>query len=345
MKDRNRIIVALSLCVGAVTPTQAELVHHWPVEDETAGTLTDVVGGVDLTYFDPDGGSFRAEAAKPEIGSTQGFTIADLGEVISENPDDLFQAQSFSVALWTRRVVPPTGGSARPMFLGVIENASEFNHNYLLRSLPDGSALTWFSRSKNDGVSGSKTISLESSVGIDDGEWHHLAATFSWSGVEGSAATATIYVDGVQTGTITDATWDGWNAEEMTQGGIGQQGFSSQGDFDDLRIYDHSLTAAEIQTVMAGTPPVELRITKIDYDNTSDPGNIIVTLTFTSQLEKTYAIYHSTELNLPVAEQSEIDDSASGGDKETVFVIDYNEVGIPIIDGDRRFFVVRQVSE
>ncbi|MFT5853344.1 MAG: hypothetical protein ACI8XO_000585 [Verrucomicrobiales bacterium] len=341
MINKNRLIVALTACVGFATSSQAELVHHWPVEKDTAGTLIDVVGGVDLTYIDPDEGTLSPEAAKPEINSTQGFTVANGGDATSADPDDLFQAQSFSVALWTRRLIPTTGGSAGPMFLGVIENESEFNHNYLLRSNPDGSTVTWFSRSKSDGVSGSRTIALTSSVGIDDGEWHHLAATFSWSGVEGSPATATVYVDGVETGTLTEPNWDGWNAAEMTQGGIGQDGFTSQGDFDDLRIYDNVLSQAEIEAIMKGVPATQPRITDIVYDDMSDPGNIIVTITFDSRLNKTYSVYHSTDFNDPVIERADVTDSIPGSDGETVFEIDFNDLSIPI-DGPRRFFVVRE---
>lgn len=226
------------------------------------------------------------------------------------------------------------------MFFGVIENQEGFNHNYLLRSTPGGDNLVWFSRSKDDGPSGSRTIALPSTAGIEDGEWHHLTGTFSWSGVEGTPAIATIYVDGVETGTVTEPSWDGWNAAEMTQGGIGQSGFTSEGDLDDIRVYDHALTSAEVQAAMAGTPATAPRITKIDYDDTSDPGNIIVTLTFTSVLGKTYAIHHSTDFTDPVAERTDIDDSVSGGDGETVFVIDFNQFRIPT-DAARRFFVVR----
>ncbi|MGI9244501.1 MAG: LamG-like jellyroll fold domain-containing protein [Verrucomicrobiales bacterium] len=81
------------------------------------------------------------------------------------------------------------------------------------------------------------------------------------------------------------------------------------------------------------------RITAIDYDDTTEPGNIIVTLTFTSELGKTYAIYTSTDFAMPVTERSDIDDSVEGGDGSTIFEINFADYGLPL-DDTRRFFVV-----
>jgi len=233
-------IYCLIVCVGLFArQANAVLIHHWNVEGDTAGTLTDSVGGIDLTYIDPDEGSLSAFAAAPGAGSSQGFTTVTGGDATSPNPDDLFMASSFSMALWTQRL--EATGSAQPMLLGVIEDQDGFNHNYLIRSNPVGDILLFFTRDDSG-----TTISLTSSAGLDDFGWHHVAATFDWSGTAGTAATAKIFVDGVETGTVTEAVWNGWDAAVQTQGGIGQEGFTPVANYDDLRIYDNVLSSQEI---------------------------------------------------------------------------------------------------
>ena len=85
----------------------------------------------------------------------------------------------------------------------------------------------------------------------------------------------------------------------------------------------------------------DLRVTKIVYDNSSDPGNIIVTLTFTSELDKQYTLYTSTDFSAPIAERTDLDDSIDGGDGSATFVVDFDLFGLPTSD-PRRFFVFRE---
>ena len=81
------------------------------------------------------------------------------------------------------------------------------------------------------------------------------------------------------------------------------------------------------------------RITRIVYDDTSQPGNILVELTFTSSIGKTYAIYTSTDFSLPALQRADVDDSVPGDEDTTTVVIDFNASGIPLTD-KKRFFVV-----
>jgi len=264
---RTTLGCAAAVCL-LVGTANAVLVHHWNVEGDAAGTLTDSVGGIDLTYIDPDEGSLSALAAAPGIGSSQGFTTVTGGDATSPNPDDLFMASSFSMALWTQRL--EVTGSAQPMLLGVIEDQDGFNHNYLIRSNPVGDILLFFTRDDSG-----TTINLTSSAGLFDLEWHHVAATFDWSGTAGTAATAKIYVDGVETGTVTEGVWNGWDAAVQTQGGIGQEGFTPVANYDDLRIYDNVLSPLEIAELAVGglCPPPDCTPGDFDGDGDMDEGD------------------------------------------------------------------------
>ena len=250
-------VSALLLTIGVTgflsLQANAVLVHHYNIEGDAAGTLVDSIGSVDLGYDDPAEGSLGAAFAAPGTGSTQGFQFVAGGDATSTNADDLFMSTSFSVAAWVQNL--GTGGSARPMIVGVIENGSGFNHNYTLRTQANGTGLAWFSRD-----SSGTTMNLASTADISDNAWHHVAATLDWSGTPGDSMTGTVYVDGVQTGTETFASWNGWNAAEMTQGGLGQSGFTPNENIDDVQIYDNVLTPAEVSTLAGTVTPVSLAL-------------------------------------------------------------------------------------
>ncbi|MGI9240212.1 MAG: hypothetical protein ACR2RV_05395 [Verrucomicrobiales bacterium] len=96
-------------------------------------------------------------------------------------------------------------------------------------------------------------------------------------------------------------------------------------------------------TVSAGGGPPE-GITEIIYDDTTEPGNVLVTLTFTSKLGERYSVFTSTDFADPVLDREDIDDSIEGGDGSTTVVVDFNASGLSTTD-PRRFFVVRENDE
>jgi len=87
----------------------------------------------------------------------------------------------------------------------------------------------------------------------------------------------------------------------------------------------------------------ELTISRIDYDNTSQPGNIIATLIFASKEGRKYAVVSTDDLSEKLGDWQELDDSVVGEDGSTTVEISFNSFGIPVTD-ERRFFVVFQVE-
>lgn len=250
MMQRMNYAFLLVMCfvLASATSGQADLVHHWQIEGDSAGTLTDSVGGSNLLYDDPTEGALGAGAAAPGIGSSQGFGIITGGDATTAGAADLFQAGAFSFALWYQK--QDDTGSAQPGIIGVIENGGSFQHNFLLRQASDAGNLNFFSRD----VSGT-VFNTASSVTMADNEWHHLAVTFDWSGTAGDSATSRVYVDGLETGTETQAAWDGWIAANQTQGGLGQETFTPSANFDDIRIYNNALSAGEVASLAATAVP------------------------------------------------------------------------------------------
>lgn len=83
---------------------------------------------------------------------------------------------------------------------------------------------------------------------INDGQWHHIAATFN-----GSTGEAVVYVDGVEdaattlTGTLTSSLRAAIGARSNTYSGAD---FVYTGYLDDLRAYDTALSSTEVAALV-----------------------------------------------------------------------------------------------
>jgi len=95
-------------------------------------------------------------------------------------------------------------------------------------------------------VSGDTT--LASSVNINDGTWHHVAATRNNT----SGATA-VYVDGILRGTGTGSTGSRTFPSSLRIGSLQTGNNFLNGTLDDVRLYDRILSAGEIAGLV--TPP------------------------------------------------------------------------------------------
>jgi hypothetical protein len=90
---------------------------------------------------------------------------------------------------------------------------------------------------------------LASSVNINDGAWHHVAATR-----DNTTGAITVYVDGVLRGSGTGPTGSRTFPPGLRIGAL-QPGYNFlNGTIDDVRLYDHVLTSIEI-AALANTPP------------------------------------------------------------------------------------------
>ena len=87
--------------------------------------------------------------------------------------------------------------------------------------------------------------------------------------------------------------------------------------------------------------PQPLEIIEIEYDNTSQPGNVLVSLTFSSSEGKSYALYADTGLGVPLISQIEVDDAVVGTAGTTTVEVNYNLVGL---DNNARsyFFTIKE---
>jgi hypothetical protein len=90
----------------------------------------------------------------------------------------------------------------------------------------------------------------------------------------------------------------------------------------------------------AESNPVPLEITDIAFSRETGPDNIIVDLTFNSKEGRTYSIFTSADLSLPLESWLELDDGYEGSDGSSIFTVNYNGSGLSLTD--KQFFVVRE---
>lgn len=106
-------------------------------------------------------------------------------------------------------------------------------------------------------------------------------------------------------------------------------------------VFDEIRFGLSLSDVLGELPePFSLEVTEVTYDAASDPGNIIMTVTFSSELGKTYTLYTTSDLTTPVTSRGDLDDSIVGADGTTTVVINFDD---SFLDKSvREFFVVVQ---
>jgi hypothetical protein len=148
----------------------------------------------------------------------------------------------FTVAMWVKTT--DTTGSA---------GAQWWSGKGLVDGEVGGGGADWGTAIVNGkfvlgvGSAGGDTT-LASSVNINDGTWHHVAATRN-----NTSGAIAVYVDGVLRGSGTGATGSRTFPANLRIGGIQAGGGFLNGTLDDVRLYDRVLTVGEIAGLVA--PP------------------------------------------------------------------------------------------
>jgi hypothetical protein len=232
MSEKLIYLASLVLVLGLVGGTAvADLVAHYPLDEGTGTTATDASGnGRDGTVKGDPTWIVGKSGKALEFSGTAGGHV-DLG---TWDPSDGTDQLSF--ALWVRW----NGLSGE--WQGMISKRNSWNPPPIgemmwFFELNANTGNLWFGRRDGGGVGSSQTL--------PEGEWQHLV-------VSCDGATAIMYRDGVQAnsgsftlGSMTDA------GLQFGSGYVGGGG-PFNGAIDDVRIYNHALTADEVQDVMFG---------------------------------------------------------------------------------------------
>ena len=298
----------------------AALVAHFDFEEGTGTTTSSQVGGW-TGPFSGDPQWVTADLAPVPSGTTAALAFDGVGDRIVTDYAGIGGSADRSVSFW----VSSTNGTQNTGIVAWGNSATPNGRKWHVR----------FNNNTTNGPQGAVRTEIQGSFEIDgdplsDGNWHHVVSIYSAGGVFGSGQVSH-YVDGVlvsdgqtNTGgdttvvnTLTSPTISGTTYPVILGGRHQGSLVSFDGMIDEVRIYDHPLSEAEVDELFQGTGSGDgFKITDIDLaDDNSE-----VTLTWISQPGETFRVESSGDLNeLP---WFELIDALPSGGETTSFTYD-----------------------
>jgi len=222
-------VVSFIVVLGLLSGASAELVGQWKLDEGSGTTALDATGnGNDGTL--EDGPTF----VDGKFGQALAFEDSRVAIPASDSlTADLFQ-ESFTLAAWINP--KRTGDTWQQIFRSV---AANFNNDTLF--INNDGRLSW--RGTVGGAwAGGMCETAPDVVPAD--QWTHVA-------VVGDGTNFRIYVNGALSQESAFQTTDGMNATYYIGGDPTYTGESYSGIIDDMRIYNHVLTEAEIRKLAA----------------------------------------------------------------------------------------------
>jgi concanavalin A-like lectin/glucanase superfamily protein len=235
------VIVVAVLATTFAAPADAGLVAWWKLDDGSGDTAVDSVGSYDGalvpgsgdpvwttdTPEDPDSGSALIFDATPAQG-------VNCGDIEMDAWTDL------SVTTWVK-----TTNGDRLEHRIVNKDQAGVTGNFILMESSHGLDNAWKFQIGDSPGTWYRAIWVTDDP--NDGEWHHLVGV-----VDNAADTVRLYVDGVERASVawTGATLYDVENEEIAIGSDSDFDNGTEqmfdGSIDDVQIYDHALSAAEI---------------------------------------------------------------------------------------------------
>jgi uncharacterized repeat protein (TIGR01451 family) len=231
----------------------------WPGE----GNAHDIIG--------PNNGTLQNGVAFAAGKVGQAFSFDGMNDFVNIGNDASLRPTRITVDFWMKSAAP--GANAYLLAKGA-EGCSYASYSFNTASDPEGdlffdvfTSVTGFVRSPQ-----------APAALVFDGNWHHIAGTFDGSFVR-------IYVDGAQQGAGTPATgnltYGLTTHNRLTLGRFDGPAcvLSYQGLLDEIEIFDHALTGAQIQAIYqsgsTGKCKTDLSITKTDFQMDEIPGTSV----------------------------------------------------------------------
>ena len=237
-------LLSLALLLSVAGIASADLVDHWRF-DEASGTtaFNSVAGGTNGTI---DGATWTNDPPHGVVLSFDG--VDDVVTMVGYK--GITGGASRSMCLWFKT----DGGGTGPNGRGLLGWGT-----------PQGSGVRWELAINMQGdprIPGALRINASSGTRtcqtvVTDSEWHHVAVTLNDDGSPTSEEMY-VYLDGIEESYSQTnagvAINTGSDADVRVGNGVreDQNGFFA-GMIDDVRIYDHALTEAEILAAMAGS--------------------------------------------------------------------------------------------
>ncbi|MHC4538715.1 MAG: LamG-like jellyroll fold domain-containing protein [Planctomycetota bacterium] len=238
----KRVIFLIVFIVGLgmflASAANADLVAWWTFDEGGGATAFDATGN------GHDGAINGAQTTEGQMGLALLFDEVDDRVVVP----DFDYSPEFSVTFWFR-----SSGNAgtlyQYMFSHAPYNASNSVNIYLCENNQTTPGVLRTALVDADDVTNQEGLDVV--AGFADGNWHHYALTV------GSGVGANVYVDALLQVSLASQGGDAFDpASDLYLGArvdLNAQRFFG-GALDDVRVYNHPLSEAEIQEAMAGIP-------------------------------------------------------------------------------------------
>lgn len=239
MKGILQTIGAMLLLTGQAM--KAELVAHWPLDGNAQDLLGNHHGQDSAVVFGVDGAAGHTGTAAEFNGSNSTITVPF---------DEALNPESFTLSMWVN--ADSTGGFASP--LTSRDDTPSSVHGYLIYNDNSGNWNFW------TGTGGPSGAWNQMSGGpVETGSWTHLAVSY-----DDTSQTKRLYVNGSLAASNSAPNLYSPNGPQTENLNIGSgadsgQSFHFDGLIDDIALWNHVLTPAEIEDVMnngvPGGPP------------------------------------------------------------------------------------------
>ncbi len=234
-------IVALLLLVFVVrSPARATLVAHWQFDEAVPGAVVNEIGA--------DGTNNGATINQPgRVGTAYSFDGSN--DKVNTNLKSIVPATGpMSIVGWVNTTAP-SSGTGQYLFGNYMSGASGRSAMQILNG-----ELGWFTNSDV----------RSSNVTVNDGRWHHVGVTRDASNQFDFWVDGTPHSIGSYSTAIASGTYD-W----LMGGRSADNNRNYTGLLDDVRVYDHALSASEIRAL-----PGDLGMAHWKLDETS-PGPVV----------------------------------------------------------------------
>lgn len=249
----------IAACAAQAQDITTGLKLHYTFDGLTGTTVTDVSGN-------NNAGTLMGNATLGDGFSGQGATCTVKADYISAPANINVGLTSFTFATWVK--------------FSALKNATRFFDwgngadatNNFLAFIPSYNADDAFMVLRYRPVSGS-AVNVTSTSKCPVGTWAHVALTFSWNSST-NTATATFYLNGEPVGSASGLTFNPSASLGSTANNYfgysrwAQDTNGFNGTFDDLRVYNRALTAADVMA-LCGLQNLNLQYNALNIGNLS----------------------------------------------------------------------------
>ncbi len=291
----------------SATSSSLPLVGWWKLNDGSGTTAVDSSSFGDNATLNSFADAGNAEWVSPGLDTNSfalNFDNADNnGDNVVTAPDqpqlNFTNNLAFTVAAWIDSASLAQTNGAGIVTKGYGAGGEQFNLDIFTNSAPVGGTIRFFVRSAGGTVSQITTAAVPTV-----GHWEHVAATY-----DGYSGAMALYTNGVLVGTATGPSSLLYSTYPVSIGNRAGTvaGIYNQpvfGEMQDVRLYDVSLSAADIQSIYSVLAVASSPQTVV-YANpplTGQPGAPV--LHFSGKAGNTYKVWTTTDLSLQPIEST-----------------------------------------